>query len=692
MFVLCEKPSVAREFAAALGCAGKKGFFEGGGNVVTYCVGHLFEPVDPDGYDPKLKSWRLEDLPIIPEAFIYKVKPDVAEQADTVVKLLKAHADDDVLIATDAGREGELIARLALLEAGVSPSPRFRRFWVSEALTPEVIRAGIEAAKPLADYDGLSAQGFARQKADWLCGMNLSRYMSVDNPPPPFSVGRVQTAVLAAIAARNADVKNFVTIPYKELEARIAGKNGAEIKAFLQNPASGKSSFFEHDYPYLESAQTHCDSNLKIIDNAGVTQNQKREKPPKLLNITGLQKEAYKRFGYTPEETLNVAQALYETHKCLSYPRTPSRVMGDNNVELFLEKFNLLKDASPLSALCDISLIAADNKHIFNSKALEDHHALIPLALLPEGVNEKERNVYEIVLRSFFMVCMNDFIYNEKALSFRLGEYIFNAKIREIVDAGWKKAGGEKEEEPAEQDVERFDESECSLVQTTVLDKSTEPKKEFSMDTLLSFMERPKDGGDEKLAGLGTPATRAEIIKSLFTKQYVSESKKKLYATDRARFLLDRLAKDDDLRRIADVANTTAWEQRLADNPRDFEAEIISFIKNCIKKDVKREIFIKDPLGKCPLCGKPVAEGKLSYSCSGWRDTPKCGFSVWKEVSGAKISAEEVKLLLLGQKTPLKKCTSKKGESFEASFYLQGSEIKFIFPERNGKSNKKSGK
>ncbi|MDR2489957.1 MAG: DNA topoisomerase [Spirochaetaceae bacterium] len=682
MLVLCEKPSVAKEFAGALGCAGKKGFYEGGGNVVTYCVGHLFELINPDGYDPKLKSWRIEDLPIIPEKFVYEVKKDVSEQAACVTNLLTSHAEDDVLIATDAGREGELIARLALQEAGVSPTSRFRRFWVSEALTPDVIRSGIEAAKPLSEYDGLSAQGFARQKADWLVGMNLSRLMSVGNPPPAFSVGRVQTAVLAAIAARNNEVKNFVTVPYKALEALVSDKNGSRIKALLQNPDTQKPAFFEHDYPYLNEALAHCAGGLNIIDSVGVTQNQKRDKPPKLLNITGLQKEAYKKYGYTPEETLNIAQALYETHKCLSYPRTPSRVMGDNNVELFLEKFNLLKDFSPLSALCDTSLISQDNKHIFNSKALEDHHALIPLAPLPEAANEKERNVYEIVLRSFFIVCMPDFLYNEKALVFHIGKYIFNAKIREVLESGWKKAGGENKEGSDEQEVERFDESECSLVQTSVLEKSTEPKKEFSLDTLLSFMERPKDGGDEKLAGLGTPATRAEIIKTLFTKQYIIESKKKLYASERARFLLDQLAKDDDLRKIADVSTTTDWEQRLAENPADFEKDIVSFIKSCIKKDIKRDSFF-DSMGKCPVCGKPVAESKISFSCTGWKDSPKCGFSIWKEVCGAKITADDAKLLLLGQKTPVKKCTSKKGEPFETAFFLQGAELKFSFPERS---------
>jgi DNA topoisomerase-3 len=195
MLILCEKPSVAKDFAAALGAAGKKGYYQGDGIVITYCVGHLFELAHPEDYDPKYKKWALEDLPIIPEIFRYNVNTSVREQAGLVVELLRRHAGDEVLIATDAGREGELIARIALREAGIADIKRFRRFWVSEALSPEVIRLGIQNAKPLSHYNGISAQAFARQKADWLVGMNLSRLMSVGNPPPPFSVGRVQTAV-----------------------------------------------------------------------------------------------------------------------------------------------------------------------------------------------------------------------------------------------------------------------------------------------------------------------------------------------------------------------------------------------------------------------------------------------------------------------------------------------------------------
>ena len=682
MLILAEKPSVAKDFAAALGASQKRGCHEGNGYLITYCVGHLFELCDPDYYDPKFKKWSLEDLPIVPAVFKYKLNSDTAEQAKLVLDLLKKHKDDDVLIATDAGREGELIARIAIQEAGVTNISRFRRFWVSEALTLEVIRKGIQEAKPLSEYDSLSSQAFARQRADWLTGINLSRLASIGNPPPPWSVGRVQTAVLSAVGERNKEVKNFVAIPYKELQAVVGPNNRAlGIFAFLENPKTSKTAFLKDDEEYLCAALDYCKN--RPVDSVEVDAKTKKQKPEKLLNITGLQKKAFKRFGYKPEETLSIAQALYETHKCLSYPRTPSRVMGDNNVDLFREKFELLKDYTPLSSFCDPSLINSENKHIFNSSQLEDHHALIPLNKLPENTSEKERNVYNIVLESFFVVCMPDYVYNEKSLRFHIGEYVFTSRFREVLQHGWNVS---MPTQPVKNDdgdedipnVNNFDENNCQINELCVLDKLTQPKKEFALDTLLAFMEHPREAGETKLAGLGTPATRAEIIKKLFTAEYIKEDKKKLYATDRGRFLLEQLSKNECLQQIADVANTTEWEGRLSQDPAAFEKEIITYVSECVKANPCRTTFQRQSLGTCPLCGRPVYEAKLSYSCSGYKEDPKCSFVIWKTIAGTTVSLTDASLLLIGQKTKVKKCKGKKGP-FEAAFVLKGGEIEFLF-------------
>jgi DNA topoisomerase III len=689
MLILCEKPSVAKEFAALFKAGHRKGYYQAGETTVTYCVGHLYELLPPEGYDPKYKKWTLEDLPVIPSKFSYRESYSTSEQAEIVAGLLKKHKGDDVLIATDAGREGELIARIAMLMAGISDSGRFRRFWVSEALTPSVIEAGIRDAKPLSEYDLLAAQGFARQRADWLVGINLTRLMSIGSPPPPMSVGRVQTAVLAAVASRNSEVKNFVAVPYKKLEASVESKDGVAIKAYLENPRLGNASFFESDWPYVHAAVEDCKNNIFGIDSVDATSKEKKIKPPKLLNITALQKEAFRRHGLKPEETLEIAQALYETHKCLSYPRTPSKVMGDNNVELFLEKFNLLRLDSSLSCFSDPSLIAADNKHIFNSAQLEDHHALIPLAKIPPSANEKEHKIYSIVLESFFIACMPDYVCNEKTLQFRVSKYLFSSKIRETVRKGWKEVVQEQksDDESEEEEVPVFDESNCSILNIRMLDRLTKPNKEFAIDTLLAFMEHPRSSGDEsiKLAGLGTPATRAEIIRKLFASEYLREEKKSLYATDRGLFLLGALSKSEHLKKTADVAQTTEWESSLAADPKAFEREVAEYVALCVKganAGPERETFRQASLGSCPLCKRPVYETKIGYGCSGYKETPKCSFIIFKTIAGASVSAADASLLLMGQKTKPKKCKGKEGKPFEASFALEGGNVKFLFKDK----------
>ena len=677
MLILCEKSSVAGEFSAALGGEKKQGYFVAGSTVITYCVGHLFELLSPEGYDPKYRKWAIEDLPIIPKAFQYNAIPSTAQQAKIVIGLLRRHAGDDVLIATDAGREGELIARIALHEAGIVDISRFRRFWVSQALTVDVILQGIKNAKPLSEYDSICAQGFARQRADWLVGMNLSRLMSIGNPPPVFSVGRVQTAVLSCVAARNTEVKNFAPVPYKELAATILSKDGVAIKALLENPKTGKQVFFDSDDDYLRVAVENCKN--KSINSVDVQSIQKTKNPEKLLNITGLQKVAFKRFGLKPEETLSIAQSLYETHKCLSYPRTPSRVMGDNNIALFREKFELLKNDSPLSIFSDPSLICQDNRNIFDSSKLEDHHALIPLARLPSNANVNELNVFSIVLKSFFTVCMPPYVYKEKSLRFHVDVYSFTAKIREVLEKGWMSTGQNpdtQEGEDSEQEVSLFNERSCALGDLEINNKISVPKKDFAFDTLLAFMEQPKGQNGEMLTGLGTPATRAEIIKTLFTRGYIKEEKKKLYATERGNYLLKQLYADKNLAKMTDIGQTTEWEKQLYSNPMLFEQDIVKFISMCVKSDIVRPAYQQKPIGSCPLCESNVLETKWGYNCS---DYKKCSFGIRKTIAGASVSAGDAAMLLAGQVTKPKNCKTLENKHFDACFALEHGKVTFLY-------------
>jgi DNA topoisomerase-3 len=679
MIILCEKPSVAKEFAHVLGCAGKKGYYERGNTIITYCVGHLYELCTPETYNPALKTWRLEDLPIIPRTWRYEPVSSAEDQAKIVITLLKHHAADEMLIATDAGREGELIARIVLHEAGIDDTSRCRRFWVSEALTEKVIQEGIKRAKPLNEYDAVSRQGFARQHADWLVGINLTRYMSIGNREI-FSVGRVQTAILSAIALRNEETGHFVPKPYLELEAAVTAKDGKTITAVLVNPETERTAFGETEREYVREAEQYCQTRPPVRGEAETAQ--RTEKPEKLLNITGLQKKAYKLYGYSPDKTLETAQALYEKHKCLSYPRTPSRVMGDNNVDLFREKYELLKAAYPdLSQYTDAALIIEGNKHIFNSAALEDHHALIPLKELPEGVTDEERNVYGIVIRSFFTVCMRDFIYTEKKIRFTGGSYTFRRTIKEIIQEGWKASVPKKQEEEEIPEVAGFDEKECRITGAKVLAKKTTPPKEYSIDTLLAFMENPKGERGEKLSGLGTPATRAEILKTLMTRAYINEKGKTLYVTEKGWFLLRGMRRDEALKKLTDVELTSGWEQELAENPEAFEEHITNYIRSCIKKDQARETYQKEGIGVCPLCGNQILDGKKNYYCAGYKTEKQCKFVIWKETAGTAISPEDARLLLTGKPTRVKNCKSKTGKQFKASFKLEKGILTMDFPE-----------
>jgi DNA topoisomerase-3 len=697
VLILCEKPSVAAGFAKTLGCVAGKGCYRNEKYVITYCVGHLYRLWDPGEYQENWKKWSLENLPILPEKYRYKKNDTTADQADVVNSLLKSNKDKDILIATDAGREGELIARIALAEAGISDISRCKRFWVSEALTPEVITRGIRNAKPLAEYNGIAAQGFARQRSDWIVGMNMSRYITLAwGNNEKFSVGRVQSAVLAAVARRNAAVANFKATPYNELEITIKDKAGTGIKCLLIHPETQKTAFALKS-PYLYQALVYAKLNR---DSLEITREEKKkaQKPEKLLNLTALQKEAFKKFGYSPDETLETAQALYEKHKCLSYPRTPSRVMGNNNAGLFKEKFELLSaQYRQWSQFSVPGLITGDNKHIFNSADLEDHHALIPLAVLPGGASGREKNVYEIVVKSFFVVCMPDHTWKECVYIVKNGGYVYKAVTKEIIEAGWKKAFTEEDEREETPALNRaLDIKTCRIENIGVLDKKTSPPKDYQIDSLLAFMERPQaEDAGMKLAGLGTPATRAEIIKNLFERKYLIEDKKKLKATKKGVWLVKLLAGDLNLVKLTDAKETTAWETRLGENPEAFEKSIAEYVAACVQSKPRGagEGYKRETLGTCPVCGEKINEGKKSYFCSAWNNPEKpCEFKIWKEIAGAKITPADAELLLERKKTGIKQCRSKAGKKFKACFGMskeKKGEIEFIFNESAKKEKRK---
>lgn len=698
MLIITEKPSVAQSFSQALGIPLNKqeGYYTDGQTDITNCIGHLYELAKPEEYDEKYKIWNFELLPIIPDQYLYNQNEDTIKQVKKVSYLLKKHSKDKIIIATDADREGEVIARIVYNEAGLKDISNCWRFWVSEALTKDVVLKGMQNLKPWSDYNELAERGFARQHADWLVGMNLTPYETlIAGHKITLPVGRVQTAILAAIAQRNNEVKNFVPVPYYQCIAHLKDNEGNQADAYLINPEN-KKMFFTEKNGYIKNANDYSNQNKQIQIKSEVKR--KKLNPPKLLSLTELQKIAAKKFDYSSSKTLEIAQSLYEKYKCLSYPRTPSEVLGDDDVELFMEKFNLLKQRYSISKFSKPELIVQTNKHIFNSKKLDSHHALIPLNFIPENATAAERNIYDIVIKRFFMCCMEECLYDEKTLYVQNGEYTYKTVIKTIVQPGWKEAeavsapekGAEKDDD--ENDLQYFNENKCFLKNTEIIKKFTTPKKEFTETSLLAFMENPTmENTDEKLIGLGTPATRGSILAKLEEHEYVTKENKKYYATEKGFFLLKLLFKNSLTAQIANISKTTEWEKELETSPEKFEEKMIQYIKDCVKEHPEIEIFERKGLGKCPLCGNRIFETEKSYFCEKINKEPLCKFMIYKKAFNSNINHSDLELLINGKSTGIKSCKSKAGKTYKAKFTynLQDAKIEQTFV--NAYKSKKSG-
>ena len=690
MFILTEKPSVAKAFADALGVTRKENFYENGEHCIVNALGHLLEDFSPEDYDPALKKWSLDGLPIIPEQVKYKAVEKTKAQLAVVKSCFTRHKNDPFLLATDAEREGELIGAEILDYVGFKNYANARRFWVSEALTPEVIRKGIESAKPLADYKSYREQGFARQFADWLVGMNLTRLISLKTNKT-LHFGRVQTAVLGAVYEREKSIQNFTSEKYYEVIAVLDTKAPALVK--LINPDNKDFPFRFYEKSSILQEITGKISALTSGEITAVKKDKKTIQPPQLFNITGLQKEAHKKYGYSPEQTLNIAQILYEKYKVLSYPRTPSRVMGDDNVNLVKDiydkltsKYSELKagNCDEIIFNSDPSLISNDNKRVFNSAELQDHHALIPLAPLSEALAVDESNIYFLVFERFFTVFKPPYVYNSLIISGNISEYSFQGSGIEILQSGWK-----TENEEYDENKENYKYSippepgKYPVIHIHREEKQTKPKDHFSFASLLQLMENPRGDDGKHLTGLGTPATRGAILQKLVDRKYVSLKGKNVLISDDGKFLIENILKNDELAAFISVPETTRWEERLHDNTGAFIEGIKDFIRSAVKNTgMVTYQHEKKSLGKCPFCGGDVYEGNKSYYCGNYKAQTPCRFTVWKEICQASVTHSDIQALLTGKQTKVKKCVSKAGKEFNAKFELVDGKIEFRFEDK----------
>ena len=620
---LCEKPSQGRDIARILGANQRgDGFLQGDKLIVSWCIGHLLEMIPPDEYDAKYKRWSLAHLPILPQDWKMAPKKSTSKQLTVIKNLLKrCHS---VVIATDADREGETIAREVLDYFNYKGSSR--RLWLSALDTVSVKRA-LETIKPSEETEPLYYSGLARGRADWLIGMNLTRaFTLLANDRQVRSVGRVQTPTLALIVKRDREILNFKAVPYYEVMAYFKTNNGIDnelLETKWHNPkAQGDEKKQCLDKQEAQAVIDRCQQQMGVVTTA--TTARKKQPPPLLYNLSGLQQEASRRWGYGAQDVLNIAQALYETHKLTSYPRSdceylPLSQFSDVNSVLQA----LVKNDNGLNAL-----IAQANKkqksRVWNDKKITAHHGIIPTQATP-GINrltDKEFNIYNLIRRRYIAQFFPDYEYDQSTIVVTIKSDQFKASGRIARVKGWKialeaettpvktnlsKSAGEdnNKELPA---VKKGEELLCDHLK--LLDKLTKPPKHYTEGTLIKAMETIGTQVTDKVmkkilretAGLGTQATRANIIQTLFQRKFIQQEKKLLKATPLGFNLIDAVPNT-----IKDPLLTAQWEQQLDDIANSKGQDINGFLKQQI--DLLKSIVTQV---KTPKSNNRIQAGRIS--------------------------------------------------------------------------------
>ena len=708
--ILTEKPSVARDFALALSAGGKNdGYIENDTYVITWAIGHLLAPFDPEDYDPKFKKWSLNTLPILPEEFKFKAQPKTKKQLDVIKRLLKRPDIEKVIVATDAGREGELIARLILNDA--KSRHRAYRFWTSAALTKEVIHNELKNIKPLYDFDRLFIAGRARQKADWLVGMNLSRLATI-KLNDLFSVGRVQTAVLSLLVERRKAIDSFVPQDYFELKAQFKYKAGI-FSAYWFDPQKKEDDKRKDKKTDFESILSKCEKKKAVITI--LNEAEKTSYPQGLYSLTELQRQANMQFGFSASKTLEIAQSLYEKYKCLSYPRTDSKVMATSSFDMVKALVFKFKDLYPehFAKFAGFK-VSVKNKMVFDDSRLTDHHGLIPLKDFSGDENSPEGKIFHLVLKRFITNFLENHRYLETDIQVECEKELFKARGKKILEMGFKVLEGRETEELLPElslgEVGIFNSGEIES-------KKTKPPFEYTEASLLYDMTNParlvEESDLKKIfrteIGLGTQATRAQIIETLLKRSYIERSAKNLKATEKGILLVDKLADMPSTKELTSVSQTAKLELTLS-SMAEGECDDLEFLDNVhdfinsatnewkafagVERDPSKpktyggKTFgpkakpVPSALGDCPLCKAQIMDFPKSFSCSRWKEG--CGFTIWKFVAKKKLTDAQIKKLMIHKKTDLiKGFKSKAGKPFNAFLAMnKDGKVEFEFEAR----------
>ncbi|AIK38651.1 MULTISPECIES: DNA topoisomerase III [Bacillus] len=618
--VIAEKPSVARDIARVLKCDKKgNGYLEGNKYIVTWALGHLVTLADPESYDVKYKKWNLEDLPMLPERLKLTVIKQTGKQFNAVKSQLIRKDVTEIIVATDAGREGELVARWIIDKVKINKP--IKRLWIS-SVTDKAIKDGFANLKPGKAYENLYASAVARSEADWYIGLNATRALTT-RFNAQLNCGRVQTPTVAIIAGREDEIKNFKAQTYYGIEAQTTDK----LKLTWQDGKGNGRSF----------DKAKIDTIVKKLDkqNATVTEIEKKQKKsfaPGLYDLTELQRDANKIFGYSAKETLNIMQKLYEQHKVLTYPRTDSRYISSDIVGTLPERLKAcgVGEYRPLAHKILNKPIKSTKAFVDDSK-VSDHHAIIPTESYVNfsAFTDKERKIYDLVVKRFLAVLFPAFEYEQLTLRTKIGDETFVARGKTILHSGWKEVYENRfEDDDAVEDlkeqilprIEKGDTLSVKLIAQT--SGQTKPPARFNEATLLSAMENPTkymDTQNKQLAdtlkstgGLGTVATRADIIDKLFNSFLIEKRGKDIHITSKGRQLLDLVPEE-----LKSPTLTAEWEQKLEaiakgklkkeifiSEMKNYTKEIVAEIKSSDKKYKHENISTKT----CPDCGKPMLE------------------------------------------------------------------------------------
>jgi DNA topoisomerase-3 len=683
--VLAEKPSVARDIAAVLGATNKReGYFEGNGYAVTYAFGHLVTMAEPEEMNAAWGSpWRLAQLPMIPSDWKYRIVEKSSAQFHVIKKLFCSPDTESIICATDAGREGEHIFRLIYMLAGATVS--VERLWIS-SLTAEAIKDGLTKLKSSTEFDNLADAATARAHADWVVGLNFTRAYTAINRQL-CTIGRVQTPTLALICDRQITIDNFKATPFYEILVNFDPSFVARYITPGEDPQTRLQD---------KAVAQEIVNDIKPLDK-GVVQSvitaEKKTRAPALYDLLNLQKDANKRFGYTAQETLTIAQSLYEEYKLISYPRTESRHLSNDMVaELPRTLATVLKSASAkvLEAFAREEIVPGKitasllrpklSKSYVDDTKLTDHHAIIPThSAAQSNLPEKQKNLYQLVSQRFLSIFLPPEIRDETTAIITLAKHSFRARGFVIKDPGWtilepKSDESEKKKKDADDESQQLPPlakgQQVPKKKATLKESKTNPPKPYDDGTLLTAMKNAgRDLDDEDLAsymkqkGIGTPATRAAIIERLLQTGYIERAKKALVPTGKGLALHEQVHGD-----LKNVALTAIWEQQLADMQdgklklHSFEDDIASFVRR-ILPDVAAATSSLPPqgenLGACPQCEKGVVvQTPKGAGCHRWKEG--CNFTIWREQYGKTLTDTHIKDLVEKRETKMIKGLTKK--------------------------------